>query len=68
MGRWRDVLIGPGSKIENSVIFAETKLKGAFVIDLDRKEDSRGFFARGSVRRNSTRMARANHPASKHRS
>ncbi len=26
--------------------FTETKLKGAFVIDLDRKEDSRGFFAR----------------------
>jgi dTDP-4-dehydrorhamnose 3,5-epimerase len=34
-------------KMENSVIFTETKLKGAFVIDLDRKEDSRGFFARG---------------------
>lgn len=33
--------------MENSVIFTETKLKGAFVIDLDRKEDSRGFFARG---------------------
>ena len=32
--------------MENPVIFAETKLKGAFVIDLDRKEDSRGFFAR----------------------
>ena len=28
------------------VIFTETKLKGAFVIDLDRKQDSRGFFAR----------------------
>src|SRR5262245_54196633 len=28
------------------MIFAETKLKGAFVIDLDRKQDSRGFFAR----------------------
>jgi dTDP-4-dehydrorhamnose 3,5-epimerase len=28
------------------VIFTETKLKGAFVIDLDRKEDTRGFFAR----------------------
>jgi dTDP-4-dehydrorhamnose 3,5-epimerase len=28
------------------VIFTETKLKGAFIIDLDRREDSRGFFAR----------------------
>ena len=28
------------------VIFTETKLKGAFIIDLDRKEDPRGFFAR----------------------
>jgi dTDP-4-dehydrorhamnose 3,5-epimerase len=28
------------------VIFTETKLKGAFIIDLDRKEDGRGFFAR----------------------
>ena len=29
-----------------SVIFAETKLKGAFTIDLERRADSRGFFAR----------------------
>jgi dTDP-4-dehydrorhamnose 3,5-epimerase len=28
------------------MIFIETKLKGAFVIDLERREDSRGFFAR----------------------
>jgi len=28
------------------MIFTETKLAGAFVLDLDRKEDSRGFFAR----------------------
>jgi dTDP-4-dehydrorhamnose 3,5-epimerase len=28
------------------VIFTETKLKGAFIIDLDRKVDERGFFAR----------------------
>jgi dTDP-4-dehydrorhamnose 3,5-epimerase len=26
--------------------FTETKLKGAFVIDIERREDSRGFFAR----------------------
>ena len=29
------------------MIFTETKLKGAFIIDLERREDSRGFFARG---------------------
>jgi dTDP-4-dehydrorhamnose 3,5-epimerase len=28
------------------MIFTETKLKGAFVLDLERREDSRGFFAR----------------------
>lgn len=28
------------------MIFTETELSGAFVIDLDRKEDDRGFFAR----------------------
>jgi dTDP-4-dehydrorhamnose 3,5-epimerase len=28
------------------MIFTETRLKGAFIIDLDRREDERGFFAR----------------------
>lgn len=28
------------------MVFTETKLKGAFVIDIERKEDERGFFAR----------------------
>ena len=28
------------------MIFTETKLPGAFVIDLERREDDRGFFAR----------------------
>ena len=28
------------------MIFTETKLQGAFVLDLERREDSRGFFAR----------------------
>jgi dTDP-4-dehydrorhamnose 3,5-epimerase len=28
------------------VLFKETHLKGAFVLDLDRREDARGFFAR----------------------
>lgn len=30
-----------------TLIFTETKLRGAFIIDLERREDSRGFFARG---------------------
>lgn len=29
------------------MIFKETALKGAFIIDLERREDDRGFFARG---------------------
>jgi len=29
------------------MIFTESKLKGAFVIDIERREDNRGFFARG---------------------
>ncbi len=28
------------------MIFAETHLRGAFIIDIERREDSRGFFAR----------------------
>jgi dTDP-4-dehydrorhamnose 3,5-epimerase len=28
------------------MIFTETKLKGAFIVDLERREDERGFFAR----------------------
>jgi len=28
------------------MVFTQTKLKGAFLIDLERREDSRGFFAR----------------------
>ena len=28
------------------MIFTETKLKGAFIIDIERREDSRGFFSR----------------------
>lgn len=33
------------------MIFTETRLAGAFVIDLDRREDDRGFFARTFCRR-----------------
>ena len=28
------------------MIFTQTKLQGAFIIDIERREDSRGFFAR----------------------
>ena len=28
------------------MIFTETKLKGAFILDIERHEDNRGFFAR----------------------
>src|SRR5436190_1930991 len=33
------------------MLFTETKLKGAFIIDLERREDSRGFFARAFCQR-----------------
>src|SRR5437879_3905868 len=33
------------------MIFTETALKGAFIIDLDRRVDSRGFFARSFCQR-----------------
>src|ERR1700730_12285850 len=33
------------------MIFTETKVKGAFIVDLDRREDSRGFFARSFCQR-----------------
>ena len=33
------------------MIFTETKLRGAFLIDLELREDERGFFARTFCRR-----------------
>jgi dTDP-4-dehydrorhamnose 3,5-epimerase len=33
------------------VIFKETKLKGAFILDLERRDDDRGFFARAFCHR-----------------
>ena len=33
------------------MIFTETKLKGAFIIDIERREDNRGFFARSFCQR-----------------
>ncbi len=33
------------------MIFTETRLKGAYVIDLERREDERGFFARSFCQR-----------------
>ena len=33
------------------MIFTETRLKGAFIIELERREDERGFFARSFCQR-----------------
>ena len=33
------------------MIFTETKLNGAFIVDIERHEDPRGFFARGFCQR-----------------
>jgi dTDP-4-dehydrorhamnose 3,5-epimerase len=33
------------------MIFTETRLKGAFIVDVERREDSRGFFARAFCQR-----------------
>lgn len=33
------------------MIFSETKLKGVFIVDIEKSEDARGFFARTSCRR-----------------
>ena len=38
------------------MIFKETKLKGAFVVELDKKEDERGFFARAFCRNEFSRQ------------
>ena len=37
--------------MSTQVIFTETKLKGAFVIELERRDDERGFFARSFCQR-----------------
>lgn len=48
------------------MIFSETKLKGAFVIDVEKQEDDRGFFARSWDEKNfellglSTRIVQCN--------
>ncbi|MEY9183896.1 dTDP-4-dehydrorhamnose 3,5-epimerase [Bradyrhizobium sp. USDA 313] len=36
---------------ESTVIITETRLKGAYIIDIERREDSRGFFARAFCQR-----------------
>jgi len=36
------------------MIFTETKLKGAFVLDIERREDNRGYFARAFCQREFT--------------
>ena len=35
------------------MLFTETRLKDAYIIDLERRADSRGFFARGLCQRES---------------
>ena len=55
------------------MIFRETKLKGAFLIDLETREDDRGFFARVFCQNEferhglNTNVAQANASHSKHR-
>lgn len=39
------------------MIFTETKLKGAFLIDIERREDSRGFLGVPFVNMSSKRTA-----------
>jgi len=49
---WRNTdLSTTKESVCNAVIFTETKLKGAYVIDLERREDPRGFFARSWCRK-----------------
>src|SRR5688572_27713550 len=39
----------PGSRLamlRPAVLFIETRLKGAFIVDIERREDDRGFFGR----------------------
>src|SRR5262249_3148651 len=43
---WIGLPMRPRAGGRSIVIFIETSLKGAFIIDLERREDSRGFFAR----------------------
>jgi dTDP-4-dehydrorhamnose 3,5-epimerase len=48
----RSSLLAPGLLfLSAAMIFTETKLRGAFVLDLERREDNRGFFARAFCRR-----------------
>jgi dTDP-4-dehydrorhamnose 3,5-epimerase len=44
-------MIPSGSASSRAMIFTETRLRGAFVLDLERREDGRGFFARTFCRR-----------------
>jgi dTDP-4-dehydrorhamnose 3,5-epimerase len=46
MDTWR-APIGARERVGGPVIFTETRLVGAYVVDLDRREDHRGWFARG---------------------
>jgi dTDP-4-dehydrorhamnose 3,5-epimerase len=39
------------SRGESAVIFQETRLRGAYIVDVERREDDRGFFARAFCRK-----------------
>ena len=41
-----DIGACPSLRGRSDVIFTETKLKGSFIVDAERREDDRGFFAR----------------------
>jgi dTDP-4-dehydrorhamnose 3,5-epimerase len=42
------------------MIFTETPLKGAYVIDIDKKSDDRGFFARAFCEKEFSQYGLAN--------
>jgi len=50
-GRGRGPQTRHSSPVWGHMIFTETELKGAFVLDLERREDARGFFARAFCQR-----------------
>lgn len=46
LGRFKHIIICDKKERRKKMIFTATRLKGAFVIDIERREDNRGFFAR----------------------
>ncbi len=52
-----------GNHLGRSLIFTETPLKGAFQVDLERREDARGFFARAWCEQEAAAVGLNNHVA-----